>query len=293
MSPVPKLRVLPGVAAGLLPLLFLAASGGLLVVWLGGLEAFSRILGMAGPSIHRVAAFTLAAMANLVMILFLVGAWWRSVPLALPVLMALVPWWRGVLGALRGMPPVFTAVASIAPEDRGLMLMQGAAELQCLRLLGAWASATLLLATAAGLLIASLRRRDAGEDAALSEAAERRLEAVLMALLAAVAWLAAFEALEVTRTFVAVAGADAADRDVLLAYGADQLKLLGLLRMGAVGGAVLAFLALGRRWMERQPRQTLALISLGLSVCLVAGTLGADGRPLARMRDAIEQANAR
>ena len=168
--------------------------------------------------------------------------------------MALVPWWRGVLGALRGMPQVFTAVASIAPEDRGLMLLQGAAELQCLRLLGAWASASLLLATAAGLLIASLRRHEAGEDAALSEAAERRLEAVLMALLAAVAWLAAFEALEVTRTFVAVVGADAADRDVLLAYGADQLKLLGLLRMGAVGGAVLAFLALGRRWMERQPR---------------------------------------
>jgi hypothetical protein len=292
MSPVPKLRVLPGVAAGLLPLLFLAAWGGLLVVWLGGLGELSRILGMAGPSIHRMAALILVTTATLELTLFLVGAW-RGVPLALPVLLALVPWWWGVLGALRGMPQVFTAVAGIPPEDRGLILLQGAAELQCLRLLGAWASASLLMATAAGLLIASLRRRDASEEPALWEAAERRLEAVLVALLAAVAWLAAFEALQVTRIFVAVVGADAADRDTLLAYGADQLKLLELLRMGAVGGAVLAFLALGRRRMEQRPRQTVALISLGLTVCLVAGTLGADGRPLARMRDAIEQANAR
>lgn len=292
MSPAPKLRVLPGVAAALLPLLFLAAWAVLLVAWLDGLDGFSSTLGMAGPSIHRIIALTLVATVLLELALFFVGAG-RGVPLALPLLLALVPWGLGVRGALRGMPPVFTAVASVAPEDRGLMLMQGAAELQCLRMFGAWASAALLLASAVGLLLSSLGRSGASQEPSRPEVAERRLEALLVALLAIAAWLSAIEALEVTRTFVAVVGADPADRNTLLAYGADQLKFLGMLRLGAVSGAVLAFLVLGRRRLERRPRASVALISLGLAACLVAGTLWGDGRPLAHMRDAIEQANAR
>jgi hypothetical protein len=191
------------------------------------------------------------------------------------------------------MEAVFTAVAPLAPEDRGLMLMQGTGELQCLRLLGAWFATALLLATAGGLLLASWSLRRENPDAVSTEPVARRIEAVLVALLAAVAWLAAFEALQVAETFFAVVGADAADRDTLLAAGAEQLKPLGLLRLGVLTGLVLALLSLGRRRLAKRPRQRVALGSLGLVGLLVAGTLWADGRPLARMRDALQQANAR
>lgn len=292
MSSAPKWRVLPGVVAALLPWLFQVTWAVLLVAWLGGLDELSRLLGMAGPSFHRMVALSLVSTGALALTLFLLGAG-RAVPLAVPAVFAAVPWWLGVAGALQGIPPVLAAVAGLPPEDQGPMLMQGAGELQCLRLLGAWSAAALLGATAAGLLLAGRVHRGAGEQPSAPSSQEWNREAALVGLLGLVAWVSAFEAQQVSQVFLAVVGAEAADRSALLAAGAEQLRLLGLLRMGALTGLVLVLLGLGRRRLARRPREPVAVGSLALVVLLGVGTLWVDGRPLARMRDALEQTGAR
>src|SRR4051812_14839840 len=61
MSSPRKLRVLPGLLGGLLPLGLQPVSAGLLLVWLGGLDGLSRTLGQAGRSIHLMGVLTVVS----------------------------------------------------------------------------------------------------------------------------------------------------------------------------------------------------------------------------------------
>jgi hypothetical protein len=281
-----------GLFAFLLPWLLLATWGGLLVAWLGGLDELSRVLGMAGPTIHRMAGLTLAGTGALAIVLFFLGLS-RPVPLVVPAVFALLPWWLAVVETLRALKPVLASVEGMPLEDRNLLLLQSTAEAVCLRLLGAWFAGALLLALAGALLLAARGHRGESEDPTVSLEKERMLEAALVALLGVVSCLAAFESLQVTETFLAVVSAEPVDRNTLLAQGAEQLTPLRWLRLGALTGITLAVLSLGRRRLARQPRDILALGSLGLVVLLAVGMLRFDARPLASMRDALEQTDAR
>jgi hypothetical protein len=292
MSVAPKLRILPGLGAFLLPWLLQAAWAGLLVVWLGGLDGLSRTLGMAGPSVHRIIGLSMASTVVLAIVLFFLGAG-RNVPLGVPVVFATVPWWLGVAGALRGMGTVLQAVASVPPEERSMVLMQGTGEVLCLRMFGAWSGTALLLATAGALLIAGLSYRRAGEESVEPPVKERMNEGVVVAMLALVAWLAAFESLSLAEFFFATSDMDPLRREQFLASMAGQLRTLGMLGLGARVALVLAFLALGRRHLARRPRKAVALGSMALVLLLAVGTLWADAQPLARLRDAREQVDAR
>jgi hypothetical protein len=213
----------------------------------------------------------------------------RNVPLVLPVVLATVPWLAGVAGALRGARAVLEAVAGIPQDDRLLILMHGTGELICARLLGAWSSATLLLATAGALIIASLWH--SGEEPTGADAGEQRLEAGAALLLALVCALAAFESKGLSDVLIAASSTSPSDRVTLLAAGAHELRIPLMLRAGALAGLVLVALGLGGRGLMRQPRDTAALLSRVPLVLVVASILWADGRPLARMSEAVDQAS--
>ena len=291
MSAASKLRILPGFVAFLLPWLLQAAWALLLVVWLGGLDELSRTLGMAGPSVHRIIGLSGASTVGLSLVLFYLGAG-RSVPLVVPGVFAMVPWWLGVAGALRGLRTVVETLASLPPDERRPMLMQGMGEVMCLRLFGAWSCSALLVATAGALFLAGLLQRrtsETGEELARPPPQARMNEAVVVAMLALVAWLAAFHSLIQSEFYSAAGETDQVRRELFLAAVAGQLRTLGMLALGARVALLLAFLALGRRQLARRPREARVLGSLALVSLLVVGTLWADAQPRERMYDALEQ----
>ncbi|WP_224247643.1 hypothetical protein [Hyalangium gracile] len=285
MSAPRKPRLLPGLLGGSLPLGLQAVSAALLVAWLGGLDGLSRTLGMAGRSIHLMGVLCLGCTVALALVLFLVTAG-RNVPGVVPVVLATVPWLAGLSGALQGARSTIAAMASASEESRLVLLLQGTGELLCARLLGAWSSATLLLATAAALFLARATRAD-------SRPGDRRLEAGVVLLVALLGALAAFESGELSRVLVATATVNPADQLTVLLAGAESLRVSRLLRPVLGVGLVLAGLALGARKLPRRPREPAALLTLLPLAVVLAGILWADGRPMARMSEALEQASQR
>jgi hypothetical protein len=301
MSSRPKLKFLPGLIACILPLTLQPTCFFLLITSLGGIESLSLTLGMAGPAIHRVIALTVVCTLGLAGVLFFLGGG-RKVPLVAPVVIAAVPWVMGVLAALTGASNTLEAVANVDPEDQLTLLSVGTGELICARLLGAWASATLMLAVAGGCFIAGGVRRlgsapelggptqEAGGSAADAvEGGNQLLEGVVPLLLALVGFLVAAESTELSKGLVAVGSVNPADKSTILVSLAEELRPNRLLRLGALGVLVLAGFTLGVRRLMQRPRSMLALASLVALFPVAAGVLWADGRPLARMTAAVEK----
>jgi hypothetical protein len=289
MSTPEKSHFTTGLLAGLLPLVIQPLMGIALLFQLGGTEGLARAVASAGVGFYIVAGVSLVFTPLLAAVLLLVGRG-NEVPLAVPAVLALVPWWAGITGSLMGARTVLEVVVMVNPMDLFPILMVGTGEIIIAQQMGAWSSAGLLLATAGGLVIAAVGPAASRQEPTRSAPSGRMLEAVAALLLGLVAVLSASESSAISETLMAAGNVDAADLSLILANGLNHVQGALRLRTGALAAlAVIALLLVGWRLRPAVLRvgAVVALVPLGLAA---AGTLWAHGQPAVRMGRAMEPA---
>ncbi len=175
----------PGFFAGVLPLLLSPFSLILFVLQNGGWDRATFLLGfMARPWGLYFWISTACALGVAAALYALASG--RNVPLLLPVTLSLVPWLVGIGLALYHAREAMEFAAQVVPPDQLTVLVRATGDHLWMLVLGTWASTTLLLACAGGLVITGLEGLAASEAGAASAIIRRMLEALVLLLVAGV-----------------------------------------------------------------------------------------------------------
>ncbi|NBD10552.1 MULTISPECIES: hypothetical protein [Corallococcus] len=253
------------VLAGTLPVLLGSPASLLSVVVSAG--PFAVLVGLA--LLVEVPLLTVAAGTTLV---------GRTVPLAVMVGMATVPWTLGLLGTEVLLERMQAALPLVAATDAGVALTAGMGKAMAPRLLGAWTSAVLLGSLSVALGMAHFSAERLGHDA-------RRgllLGSLVSAALAGMAVVGTLEAHQLFTLLSRLSRAPGTLRPDLMAEGMAQAARLRTVRWSCLG----CLLVLGFTWLmtyrAREARRTHALEWVGGLVLTVAVAvlLVLDAHPL-------------
>ncbi|MFB1484048.1 hypothetical protein [Corallococcus sp. RDP092CA] len=254
------------VLGGALPALLGSPAGLLSVVASAG--PFSVLLGVT--LVVEVPLLTLAAGSTLL---------GRTVPLAVMVGMATVPWTLGLLGTEVLLERVQAALPLVSASDAGIALTAGLGKAMAPRLLGAWTSAMLLGALSVALGMARHHTRGAGQDLTRRSLL---LGSLVSAALGGMAVVGTLEAHQLFTLLARLARAPGALRPDLMAEGMAQAARLRTVRWGCFS----CLLVVGFSWLltyrAREARRARALEWVGglVLTAAVAVLLLLDAHPL-------------
>ncbi|WP_375756214.1 hypothetical protein [Corallococcus exercitus] len=255
------------VLGGTLPALLGSPSGLLSVVTSAG--PFAVLLGLA--LLVEVPLLTFAAGSTLL---------GRTVPLAVMVGMATVPWTLGLLGTEMLLERMQAALPLVSATDAGVALTAGMGKAMAPRLLGAWTSAVLLGALSVALGVARISHASSGQDA--NTRRSLLLGSLVSAALAGMAVVGTLEAHQLFTLLSRLSRAPGALRPDLMAEGMAQAARLRTVRWSCFS----CLLVLGFTWLmtyrAREARRTRALEWVGGLVLTVAVAvlLVLDAHPL-------------
>ncbi|RKG99265.1 hypothetical protein D7X32_27015 [Corallococcus carmarthensis] len=204
----------------------------------------------------------------------------RTVPLAVMVGMATVPWTLGLLGTEVLLERMQAALPLVSASDAGVALTAGMGKAMAPRLLGAWTSAVLLGALSVALGLARLSRMSAGQDD--STRRSLLLGSLVSAALAGMAVVGTLESHQLFTLLSRLSRAPGALRPDLMAEGMAQAARLRTVRWSCFS----CLLVLGVTWLmtyrAREARRTRALEWVGglVLTAAVAVLLVLDAHPL-------------
>ncbi|NOK18363.1 hypothetical protein [Corallococcus carmarthensis] len=204
----------------------------------------------------------------------------RTVPLAVMVGMATVPWTLGLLGTEVLLERMQAALPLVSASDAGVALTAGMGKAMAPRLLGAWTSAVLLGALSVALGMARLSRMSAGQDD--STRRSLLLGSLVSAALAGMAVVGTLESHQLFTLLSRLSRAPGALRPDLMAEGMAQAARLRTVRWSCFS----CLLVLGVTWLmtyrAREARRTRALEWVGglVLTAAVAVLLVLDAHPL-------------
>ncbi|NOK07615.1 hypothetical protein [Corallococcus exercitus] len=254
--------------------------GGTLPALLGSPSGLLSVVASAGPF---AVLLGLTLLVEVPLLTFAAGSTLlgRTVPLAVMVGMATVPWTLGLLGTevlLERMQAALPLVSSAT--DAGVALTAGMGKAMAPRLLGAWTSAVLLGALSVALGVARFSRASAGQDA--STRRSLLLGSLVSAALAGMAVVGTLEAHQLFTLLSRLSRAPGALRPDLMAEGMAQAARLRTVRWSCFS----CLLVLGFTWLmtyrAREARRARALEWVGGLVlsAAVAVLLVLDAHPL-------------
>ena len=279
-----KQSTLSGLFAGCLPLLLMPLSLILLAMLeVDHLLAFIKLT--KGPAdlfwVSGVCALAL------VFVLFHQGSG-HPTPLLLPVTVALVPWLVSVRRAHGLVTEGIDGASRYRPDNELSLLLEYTYKLLEMQLLGAWVTATLLVACVGGLVIRPVDGHRASSRGTPSPRSLRALEIVGLLLLGGVLFTRIVETRGLAQIFGAVAYSEQTKLAGDLEDGAWALRGITVLYPLALGALALSLGALGVRRRASRPGDLAGLVApVGLGL-LMAGALWSAGRPLDRMEQSIE-----
>jgi hypothetical protein len=287
MSTPRTLRIVPGLFAGVLPLLLGPFSLTLFILQAGGWDRGIHLLKVAERPWGLFFWVCVGCTFALAFALFSLAVG-RQVPVLLLLTLALLPWLAGVGLALYEVRVVTAMVGDVTAADQFTVLLSATSELLWMRLLGMWASTTLLLACVGGLVITGVGAPGAPEQDAASGVSRRLLEATVLLLLLGVGLTRISETRGLAQVLSALSTSGPAEMAPHLEEGARELRGIASLHSWALGALVLGAVALGVQRLTRRPRDVAGLAALGAMALVVAGTFWVDGRPLVRLEQRIE-----
>lgn len=252
--------------------------GGTLPALLGSPAGLLSVVTSAGPFsvllvvtlVVEVPLLTVAAGSTLL---------GRTVPLAVMVGMATVPWTLGLLGTEVLLERMQAALPLVSATDAGNALTAGLGKAMAPRLLGAWTSAVLLGALSVALAMARYNTARGGQDPTRRSLL---LASLVSAALAGVAVVGTLEAHQLFTLLARLSRAPGALRPDLMAEGMAQAARLRTVRWACVS----CLLVLGFSWLmtyrAREARRTRALEWVGglVLTAAVAVLLVLDAHPL-------------
>jgi hypothetical protein len=267
----------PGLLAAAVAPVTVLLSSVLLSVWVGS-GGLSLITEAAGPFAALVLLTGLAEMAFLAVLLCQTGAG-RTVPLAVMLGLATLPWTLGLLGT----EVILGRALAVLPELDDLQarstLVAGTGQAMASRMLGAWTSAVLLGALALGLFVARLAL-PAAERARRVRGGSLLFGSAVALALALVAVAGALEAHHLFDSLTRLAHAPAADRALLVEDGVAGVTRWRPLRWGGMGLLAVLGLALFH-WKTRSgARQALEWVGSLALLAAVGALLMLDAHPL-------------
>jgi hypothetical protein len=267
----------PGLLAAAVAPVTVLLSSVLLSVWVGS-GGLSLLTDAAGPFAALVVLTGLVEMAFLSVMLCQTGTG-RTVPLAVMLGMATLPWTLGLLGT----EVILGRALELLPELDDLQartaLASGTGRAMASRMLGAWTSAVLLGALALGLFVARVAL-PAGERTRRAQGGSLLFGSAVALALALVAVVGALEAHQLFDSLTRLAEASAADRAVLLEDGVAAVTRLRPLRWGGMGLLAVLGLALFH-WKTRSgTRQALEWVGSLALLAAVGALLMLDAHPL-------------
>ena len=279
-NPLPALALasLPFAAMLSFSLVFLSFVGGRAEVW--------RMVDAAGTySLMMVA--TVVGVTLLLSALLSMGLGGRHAPLVVLVGLGMLPWFLGIAGSEEALEKVLAALPDAGAGQVLTVLVTGTGEAMVARLLGAWASAALLMGMALG--IALLRKQAAlvGEDAG------RLLGAALSLVLGVVALLVALEAFQLFELLTSVATQSSEAHVALIAAGTRRLAQVQTLRSATLGALGVLALALVLWQFFVRPEAVGQWVGSMTLAVLAATVLMLDGRPLRMATDMAQEAGLR
>ncbi|QRN96254.1 hypothetical protein JRI60_45785 [Archangium violaceum] len=268
-----KLNTVSGLLVATLPAVAVVGFGSALLSFVGGRTEVWRMADTAGPYSLLMAAAVLGVMVVLSMLLSM-GLTGRHAPLVVLVGIATLPWFLGIAGTDEAMERVLAALPDVGSGDALSVLVAGTGEAMVTRLLGAWASAALLVGVAVGLVL--LR----GRAALVGEGAGQLLGAALSLALGSIALLVALEAHQLFQMLTTIATQAPEARAGFITSGTERLAHLEDLRSAAL--VVLAILALSLvSWQFYLRPQAVSQWAGSLMLAgLSAAVLLLDARPL-------------
>ncbi|WP_304504089.1 hypothetical protein [Corallococcus sp. EGB] len=203
----------------------------------------------------------------------------RTVPLAVMLGMATVPWTLGLLGTEVLLERLQAALPLVSASDAGIALTAGLGRAMAPRLLGAWTSAVLLGALSVALGMARYNTARVGQE---QTRRSLLLASLVSAALASMAVVGTLEAHQLFTLLTRLARAPGELRPDLMAEGMAQAARLRTVRWGCFS----CLLVLGFTWLmtyrAREARRTRALEWVGglVLTVVVAVLLVLDAHPL-------------
>jgi GNAT superfamily N-acetyltransferase len=268
-----KLNPLPGLALAALPsasvlgfgLAFLSLMGGQAQVW--------RMVDTAG-SYSLLMVATVVGVTLLLSGLLCMGLTGRHAPLVVLVGLGMLPWFLGIAGTEEAVEKMLAALPAAGSGELLSALMTGTGEAMVARLLGAWASAGLLVGMAVGITLLRKQAALMGEDAG------RLLGAALSLVLGGVALLVALEAAQLFELLTSVSTQSDEAHAGLIAAGTQRLLQLQTLRSAILGALGVLALALVCWQLFIRPEAVGQWVGSMMLAALAATVLMLDGRPL-------------
>ncbi|MBN9688574.1 MULTISPECIES: hypothetical protein [unclassified Corallococcus] len=254
--------------------------GGTLPVLLGSPAGVVSVVSSAGP-FAALLVLTLVVEVPLLMLATGSTLLGRTVPLAVMVGMATVPWTLGLLGtevSLERMQAALPMVSATA-TDAGIALTAGLGKAMAPRLLGAWTSAVLLGALSVALGMARYNTARTAQD---HTRRSLLLGSLVSAALAGMAVVGTLEAHQLFTLLSKLSRAPGELRPDLMAEGMAQAARLRSVRWGCFS----CLLVLGFAWLmtyrAAEARRTRALDWVGglVLTAAVAVLLLLDAHPL-------------
>ncbi|CAM4228194.1 hypothetical protein COEX109129_14360 [Corallococcus exiguus] len=252
--------------------------GSTLPVLLGSPAGLMSVVSSAGP-FAALLVLTLVVEVPLLMLATGSTLMGRTVPLAVMVGMATVPWTLGLLGTEVALERMQVALPMVSATDAGIALTAGLGKAMAPRLLGAWTSAVLLGALSVALGMARYNTARAVHD---NTRRSLLLGSLVSAALAGMAVVGTLEAHHLFTLLSRLSRAPGALRPDLMAEGMAQAARLRTVRWSCFS----CLLVLGFAWLmtyrAAEARRTRALEWVGglVLTAAVAVLLVLDAHPL-------------
>jgi len=201
----------------------------LLMVWAGGPDELSQIMGSAGSFTSLIILSGLVELAFLTLMICHIGTG-HIVPLAVMLGMATLPWTVGLLGTEVVVGRAVAALAGLETPDARNALALGVGQAMAARMLGAWMSAALLLGLGLGLAITGAFADLPFRSPPQGSRASLLFGLVVAFVLAAIALQGALEAHLFFSALTRLPQTPIADRVSLLSGAADEVTRLRPIR---------------------------------------------------------------
>ena len=141
-----RLPLAAAILAAIAPLVAALVAFGLFLATFGTRET-TTLMKFGGPFGFWAVFASTAAGTALIPVLFLLGRGWK-LPAAIPLVLASLPWWPGVLGVWLDSELSLQALSNIPARQRFFVAAGGLGESQGARIFGGWMAAALLGTTA-------------------------------------------------------------------------------------------------------------------------------------------------